>query len=377
MTRLRIGFDAKRIVANATGLGNYGRTLVNSLSAAGADCDLLLYAPSPGNDKLRRQVAESPTMRFVYPTGNPGRLRRDWWRTHAVVDDLRRDGIDIYHGLSGELPLGLARSGVKGVVTIHDLIFMRHPEYYNPIDVLIYRWKFHQACANATHIVAISKRTRDDVMELGGVGADKISVVYQSCAPRFSGQCAPGAVAEARRRYGIHGRYILNVGTIEARKNVMLACEALLSLPALTLVIVGRRTPYADKVDAFCRRHGISGRVRMLSGVGDDMLAALYHGADVFVYPSRYEGFGVPIIEAVQCGLPVVAATGSCLEEAGGPDNLYVSPDNAAGMAAAIRQMLPGAEFRNERVRLSRQYVRRFENGNVARQMLDIYHALG
>ena len=166
------------------------------------------------------------------------------------------------------------------------------------------------------------------------------------------------------------------MGTIEPRKNVMLACEALLHLPDTSLVIVGRRTPYADKVEQYCRRHGLSHRVMMLSGVDDAMLAAIYQCADVFVYPSRYEGFGIPIIEAVQCGLPVVAAKGSCLEEAGGPDNLYVDPDNGAEMAEAIRQMIPGAEFRDSRIRRSREYVRRFERGDVARQVLDIYRSI-
>ncbi len=376
MNRLTIGFDAKRIVANATGLGSYGRTLVNSLSAADSGCDLLLYAPSTGRDDLRSQVAEGPHTRFVYPDGHPCRLRRDWWRTRSITRDLLRDGVDVFHGLSGELPLGLRHTGIKGVVTIHDLIFMRHPEYYRSADVMIYKWKFRQACLNATRIIAISQRTRDDIVELGHVSPDRISIIYQSCSPRFSATPDPAAASEARRRYRLPDHYILSVGTIEPRKNVMLACEALLHLPDTSLVIVGRRTPYADKVEQYCRRHGLSHRVMMLSGVDDAMLAAIYQCADVFVYPSRYEGFGIPIIEAVQCGLPVVAAKGSCLEEAGGPDNLYVDPDNGAEMAEAIRQMMPGAEFRDSRIRRSREYVRRFERGDVARQVLDIYRSI-
>ena len=372
-----IGFDAKRIVGNATGLGNYGCTLVNDLAPLLSPASLRLYAPTPGRDELRGRITEAPNVCFVYPKGSPSRIARDIWRSRNVVRDLVADGVDIYHGLTGELPMGLKKSGVKGVVTIHDLIFMRHPEYYNPIDVLIYKWKFRLTCREASHIIAISERTKADIVELGGVNPDMITVVYQSSAPRFAAPSSADDIAATRRKYRLPQRFVLNVGTIEERKNVLLACRALHDLPQdVGLVVVGRRTKYADKVEAYCREHGLEGRVLMLSGVSDADLACIYHAAEVFVYPSRYEGFGIPIIEAIQSGLPVVAATGSCLEEAGGPDSLYVDPDNAHEAAAAIGQMLSGAEFREQRIALSREYVRRFENGDVAKQVAEVYRRL-
>jgi glycosyltransferase involved in cell wall biosynthesis len=116
--------------------------------------------------------------------------------------------------------------------------------------------------------------------------------------------------------------------------------------------------------------------VQILHGVSDAELPALYAGAEAFVYPSRYEGFGIPIIEAISCGLPVVACTGSCLEEAGGPDSLYVAPDDAEAMAAALRQVLLGAEGREQRILRSREYIRRFEGRDVAAQVIDLYRSL-
>ena len=170
---------------------------------------------------------------------------------------------------------------------------------------------------------------------------------------------------------------MLSVGTIEERKNILLAVKALRFLPeSLSLVIVGRRTKYADMVRQWAERNGVSDRVVMRHDVTDDELPSLYAGAEVFVYPSRYEGFGIPIIEAIAMGLPVVAATGSCLEEAGGPHSLYVNPDDAEGMAVAIRQSLKGAEGREERIAKSRDYIRRFEGSNVAAQVVDIYNML-
>jgi glycosyltransferase involved in cell wall biosynthesis len=139
------------------------------------------------------------------------------------------------------------------------------------------------------------------------------------------------------------------------------------------LVLVGKRTPYTDRIRTFIRRHDLQQRVVILHGVSDADLSVLYALADTFVYPSRYEGFGIPIIEAINSGLPVVACTGSCLEEAGGPHSLYVSPDDAEALAAALRQTLKGAPGRQQRIDLSRDYVRRFAGNNVAQQVADVY----
>jgi glycosyltransferase involved in cell wall biosynthesis len=366
--KLIVGFDAKRIVRNGTGLGSYGRTLVNDLiRRTDEDVALRLYAPDKGRDDLRNQIINSERARFYYPTHS---LSSSFWRSFGIVKDLQKDGVQIYHGLSGELPIGLKKAGIRSVVTIHDLIFMRHPEYYHWIDTKIYEWKFRQTIKEADHIIAISERTKQDIMELGGVSEDKITVIYQSYAPRFSEKPTPEQVAAVRERYQIPARFILNVGTIEERKNLRLAIDAINSLPEdIHVVAVGRQTKYAEQLPQ-------SPRVHLLSGVDDETLAAIYSMAEVFVYPSRYEGFGIPIIEAIAAGLPVVACTGSCLEEAGGPANLYVAPDDAKGMASAVQSMLKGNAEREQRIRQSQQYIERFKGTDVAAQVLKVYEEL-
>ena len=362
-----VGFDAKRIVRNGTGLGSYGRTLVNDLIRLGNnDMQLRLYAPDEGRDDLRGQIIEGAE--FCYPAGRPSSLCKAWWRSRSIVDDLVRDGVDVFHGLSGELPVGLRRAGIRAVVTIHDLIFLRHPEYYHWFDARIYEWKFRQALREADHIIAISQRTRQDILELGGAQyADRTSVIYQSFAPRFTTVVTPERRAEVRQRYKLPQRFILNVGTIERRKNLAVAVEAVDLLPQdIHLVAVGRPTPYVRELPH-------SDRLHLLSGVPDADLAAIYSLAEAFVYPSRYEGFGIPIIEAIAAGLPVVACTGSCLEEAGGPYSRYVSPDDAIGMAEALKMSLRGARGRQERIDLSRDYIRRFQGTDVAAQVAKLY----
>ena len=372
-----IGFDAKRIVSNATGLGSYGRTLVNDLSRTG-DFQLRLYAPHPGRDDLRGQVDKRSSVVFCYPhhTTLPF-FRQAIWRSRGIVSQLRHDGVQLFHGLSGELPMGISRSGIRSVVTIHDLIFMRHPEYYHWIDTKIYAWKFRLACREADRIIAISQCTKRDIMELGGVAEERIDLIYQSCAPRFNSHVNDDEWARVAQRYQLPKRYVLSVGSIEERKNIGLVAEALKRLPTdIHLVAVGRATPYSERIMKQARQQQLDKRIHFLHGVPNTDLPALYAQAEVFVYPSRYEGFGIPVIEAIYSGLPVVACTGSCLEEAGGPDCLYVAPDDDDALAAAITQQLAGADGREERIRRSREYVHRFESNSVAAQVADIYHQL-
>ena len=379
-----IGLDAKRIVRNATGLGSYGRTLVNDLLRTAADDYLFrLYAPDEGREDLRQQVLQHPNLEFCYPQGDHSLssflspLSSLSWRTFGIVRDLLRDGVQLYHGLSGELPVGIRKRGIKTVVTIHDLIFLRHPEYYKWIDRKIYAWKFRRTLKEADLIIAISECTKRDIIHYGHIPEEKIRLVYQSCSTWFKQHVGDDQCQKVNARYELPNRYVIHVGTIEERKNILLAVKALPLLPEdLHLVVVGRQKPYAQQVLSEARRLGVDTRLHLLQGVPNADLPALYQMAEACVYPSRYEGFGIPIIEAIQSGLPVVACTGSCLEEAGGPSCLYVSPDDPEALASALLQVLKGAEGREARILQSQEYVRRFEGTDVASQVLAIYEEL-
>lgn len=238
-----IGFDAKRIVRNNTGLGSYSRNLVNDLSSVlDSGIEMRLYAPDEGNEALRRQVRETAFMKFVYPDSCNFRLTRDLWRIKGIVDDLKRDKVDLFHGLTGELPMGIKKAGIKSVVTIHDLIFMHHPEYYNWLDTKIYAWKFHQTCKEADRIIAISECTKRDIIRFGGVDPSRIDVIYQSCSTEFKARESEKKLQQVHTDYMLPERYIVNVGTIEERKNILLAVKALQLLPEeISLVVVAGR----------------------------------------------------------------------------------------------------------------------------------------
>lgn len=255
-----IGFDAKRIVRNNTGLGSYSRNLVNDLSSVlDSGIEMRLYAPDEGNEALRRQVRETAFMKFVYPDSCNFRLTRDLWRIKGIVDDLKRDKVDLFHGLTGELPMGIKKAGIKSVVTIHDLIFMHHPEYYNWLDTKIYAWKFHQTCKEADRIIAISECTKRDIIRFGGVDPSRIDVIYQSCSTEFKARESEKKLQQVHTDYMLPERYIVNVGTIEERKNILLAVKALQLLPEeISLVVVGLRDAVLRHGEGVCEeeRHG-------------------------------------------------------------------------------------------------------------------------
>lgn len=373
---MKIGVDARKILRNATGLGNYGRTLVCNMSELIADNDrLLLFSPDEGKPALKA-ISIPQKGELVVPTNSSFPLYKRWWQLKGMAKDIRKHEVNVFHGLNAELPKGISKV-VPAILTVHDLIFLRHPEWYKPIDRWLYTRRFYNAINEATHIIAISECTKRDIIEYGKVSEEKISVIYQSCSTRFAAPVDVSLKHKVREKYHLINDFILFVGTIEERKNALEIVEALPYLEGVDAVIVGRRTPYADRIEAKAMELGVAGRVHLLFGIDDETLHALYHSAAVFGYPSRYEGFGIPIIEAMEAGLPVVAATGSCLEEAGGKGSLYVSPDDPKAFGEAIKRMLPGGDRREQAICEGLEYVKKFDGKKVAQQVIDIYNRYG
>lgn len=376
---MKIGYDAKRANANNTGLGNYSRFVISALSLYAPQNNYLLYLPKRRhNHEYESLLTDHPMLGERLPSKPIWRgVLSSLWRTLNIGADLKREGVEIFHGLSNEIPIGLAKRGIKSVVTIHDLIFLRLPEGYRPLDRWIYNLKFRYACRHADHIIAVSECTKRDIIEIYSIDPDKISVIYQGCAPHFTPTHTPSQHAEIRERYSLPARYLLNVGTLESRKNLMLCVKTLEHLDSdIHLVACGRATPYTEHVMRYAAERGLQERVHLIHNTQYLDLPHLYQMAEVSLYPSYYEGFGIPIIESLSCGTPVVAATGSCLEEAGGDAALYVAPDDAVGCAAAVRRFLEDGAFREAATLRGLRYVERFSKERIASDIAELYKEL-
>ena len=366
---MRLGFDAKRVFHNATGLGNYGRDVLRVLHRHRPAHQLVAYTPRPA--RIPFDLGERFEVRT--PRGALGRAFPAAWRAAGVAADAARDGVELFHGLSAELPFGLARRGIASVVTIHDLIFERYPHLYAPIDRRIYRWKTRGAAERADLVVAISEQTKRDLVELYGVPADRIRVVYQGCHAAFRAPVAREALDDVARRLGLPPTFLLSVGTIEKRKNLEVVIRAMAGLPGVPLVAVGRATPYLAELQALARSLGVEGRVRFLSSVGLPDLAALYRLATVSVYPSVFEGFGIPIVEALCSGTPLVTTRGGCFGEAGGPAAAYADPHEPEEWRETLAAILSDPERRRAMAAAGRAHAERFGDEPVAAALDGVY----
>ncbi|MDR2691581.1 MAG: glycosyltransferase family 4 protein [Dysgonamonadaceae bacterium] len=373
---MKIGFDAKRAVQNNTGLGNYSRFVMEALSEYYPDNTYFLFAPRRKmNERLKTLISRS-NVAFIFPSGI-SKLLSSLWRIFGSKKQINKNRVEIFHGLSNELPVNIHSTGIKTVVTVHDLIFIRYPQYYHRIDRKIYLWKFRRACLKADVIIAVSECTKRDIISFFRIAGEKIKVVYQDCRPDFKWPVPEEKRMQIAEKHQLPQRFILYVGSIEPRKNLLPAVKTLSRIPEeIHLVAVGKSTPYQQEIEKYAHETGLESRLHIKNDFPFEDLPAVYQLASVFVYPSFFEGFGIPLIEALSCGVPVIAATGSCLEEAGGPDSIYVDPLNDAELAAKIREVLENKDLAEKMVKRGLEYMKRFDSQKIAGEIMEIYRSL-
>ena len=373
--KIRIGFDAKRAAQNGTGLGNYSRFVIDSLIDRYPNNDYLLYIPNSKKSPHLNEITNADKAEKHCPHTPFTRLCSALWRIWHITDDIEHENLDIFHGLSNELPLNIAKSKCLKIVTIHDLIFKHCKQYYHQIDRWIYDQKFYRACRNADVVVAVSEFTKQEIIHYYGIAPEKIKVVYQGCNESFRQPADKTLMEEARRKYSLPDNFVLYVGSIEERKNLMLIAKALNSMVAkdAKVVVVGKKTPYTDKVKQYLKDHDLESRVLFFHNVTYNYLPSFYHMARVFVYPSRIEGFGIPMLEALCCGVPAIGCKGSCLEEAGGPHSIYVDPDDHKGMANAIDMIWTDEKKRREMINRGHEYEQLFTRELLTDKLMDVY----
>ena len=382
---MNIGFDAKRAFHNGTGLGHYSRTLLHSLSQYYPEHQYYLFNPKGSNSFS----VEGNNIHEIVPQGFFDKTFRSAWRSSWVKKDLQRLKIDLYHGLSHEIPIGIQKTGIKSVVTIHDLIHERYPEQYNAIDVKIYSKKFRYACANADKVIAISEQTKRDIIEFYKTPEEKITVCYQSCNPSFGNTVSSEEKERIRKLYNLPDQFFLYVGSLIERKNLLNICKAIFLLRnelAIPLVVIGEGGKYKQQVKDYVLQNGLTDKIIFLSenqSVKESSsfksaadFPAIYQSAFAMIYPSFFEGFGIPVLEALWSRLPVITSNVSCLPEAGGEGAYYVNPASAEEIATGMKRIYSDKQLATTLKEKGWQQAQHFTQQKCAASVMDVYKSI-
>jgi glycosyltransferase involved in cell wall biosynthesis len=382
---MKIGFDAKRAFQNDTGLGHYSRTLINDLANFYKENQYYLFTPKT----TRLYAPTSENINTITPSAFLHKKYKAAWRSNFVKKDIKKLGVDIYHGLSHEIPVNIQKSTTKTVVTIHDLIFEKYPEQFSFIDRWIYRKKFTNACKNSNAIIAISEQTKQDIVDLYKINSEKIYVCYQSCNDIFRYEVSETEKERIKKLYNLPKEYFLSVGSIIERKNLLNVVKAIhinkTSINIPLVVIGGGSGGYFKKVKSFIAAHNLEKDIIFLNeneatknSKGFKTSAdfpAIYQMASAMLYPSFYEGFGIPVLEALSSNLPVITSNVSCLPETGGKGAYYVNPNSVEEIVEAMQKILNPSVKQNLQQH-NAAHLMQFDNKATAEKVMNIYTKL-
>ncbi len=369
---LRIGLDYTSAIHQVAGIGRYTRELVNALTVANKDYEYRLFAAGATD-------VERPALPHNWqwcPTGLTRRwLERVWYRLRLPLPVEAWTGrVDLFHAPDFVLPILLPKT--QTIVTIHDLSFVRQPDSTMPgMAAYLNRW-VPRSVQQADQVIAVSEATRQDLIELYHTPPNKIKVLYHGVSPNFKPVDNLARLADIRQRYGLGEHpFILSVGTLQPRKNYVRLIQAYamvrqkLALASPNLVIVGQKGWHYEEIFDEVNRWQLASHIHFLGFVEDSDLAALYSAARLFIYPSLYEGFGLPVLEAMACGTPVVAANLSALPEVVGSAGWLINPYDVKGMAESMAQLLTDEPLRQQFIQDGFKQAARFTWTNMARQL--------
>lgn len=383
---MNIGFDAKRAYENSTGLGHYSRTLITSLAGFYPTENYFLFA-----SKITDKFITAPFKNIipVTPFGFFANTIKSAWRGKWVIKNLKENKIDIYHGLSHQIPLGIYKTNIKSVVTIHDLIFERFPHQFNKVNVFIFRKKFKYACKHADKIIAISKQTKMDIVNFYNIPENKIEVCYQSCDEIYRKEISAHEKKRIKALYNLPDKYFLFVGSIIERKNLLTVVEAVKKLKStlnIPLVVIGNGSGYKQNVKKYIEQHQLQKDIIFLSEntainhlksfTSSADFPAIYQQAIAMIYPSSFEGFGIPVLEALCSNLPVITSNVSCLPEAGGDAAYYVNPTSADEIAVGMQKIYNDKNFADAMKAKGILYAQHFTQEKSAEAVMNVYKLL-
>jgi glycosyltransferase involved in cell wall biosynthesis len=366
----RVCLDVSAAVHRRAGLGRYAQELVKGLVDVGG-CDITAFYHQRGEAHLDPPIDRLPRITTRLSV-RPWRLTTALAYFTGVGMDRMFGDIDVLHATEHLLP---RLKTIRSVFTLHDLIFQFDPDSHKPLNIAFLKTMMPRFLTAADAIIAVSENTKRDAINLYGIPADKIHVIYEGVNPRFTPITDPDRLSEIRTKYRLPGRFILHVGTIEPRKNLPLLFE----VAAQTnehIVVAGKLGWLTDPILAQVKELGVEDRVTFTGFIDDDDLPALISTANVLAMPSKYEGFGLPILEAMACGTPVVASNAASLPEVGGDAALYAWHDDVRSWIRLLSLALDDVELRSSLRDRGLRQAAKFRWDKMARETLEVYRNL-
>ncbi len=373
---MKIAFDAKRVFNNQTGLGNYSRVLTRQLVKQFPENNYFLYTPKV---KIFNEfLSTEPNVKRILPTGIISKTLSSIWRKSLLRKELLKKEIKIYHGLSNELPVGIEKTTIKSIVTIHDLIFLKYKKNYPWIDKQIYTQKFRSAVNRADKVIATSIQTKRDIMSNYGTEPSKIVVIYQDCDDGFKKVFTERQKYAVAKKYNLPGSYILSVGTFERRKNHLSLLKAFHALnnDHFQLVLVGKRGDAYPEIIDFIKKNKLKDKVIIRQNIDFIDLPVIYQSAHLFVYPSFYEGFGIPILEALHSRIPVITSNISSMPEVAGNAAILVDPTDLKQLTKALKMGISDYDLRTQLLENALGQLKQFDSSLLAEKLMDVYQSL-
>lgn len=378
---MKIGIDIRVIGKKRTGDEAYFSGLVKNLVAADKENKYYLYTDrDPKKDSnLAREIerlALGPNFKIIF-LNSPNRF---WWNLWALPNYLRQNPVDIFH-TQYIAPFWLPKN-IKLVLTIHDISFSFFPKYIKKSDLFFLKTLLPRSIKRAEKIITVSQNERREIIDFYKVPAEKVDFAYNGVDyEKFTKDFSNEEKEKVRKKYGLPGNFLLYIGTLQPRKNIPVLVEALkilsdkYNLLALKLVLTGNRKShnFDKKIDEVIKKYSLQENVIFPGWIDEEDKPVLYKLAQCFVFPSFYEGFGIPIVEAMAAGIPVISSNASCFPEVGRNAALYADPQNAEEFSEKIRQALADENLRDDLIKRGQEIAKEYSWQKTAEKILAVY----
>ena len=370
---MRIGIDATALPLQLVGAGNYIVNLTNALLRVDTANEYILFVKP-----IHRALFEADERVQIVPVALASRIQRIVWEQTALPRLARQCRLNVLHSPHYTMPLTL---GCASVVTFHDMTFFLYPAMHKLYKRVFFRAMIHLSARYANAIIADSESTRQDIVRMLRLDAAKVTTVTLGVSASYHPIGDAAALEKIKSKYRLPDKFVLYIGVLEPRKNLPTLVRAFKTLTerggAHTLVIVGRKGWMYDELFRTIASLGLAERVIFTGYAPEEDLPLLYNAADVFVYPSFYEGFGLPVLEAMACGAPVITSNISSMPEIVGNAGILVNPYHADELADAMLRLIQNGDLRKRLARRGIERAKSFSWERAAQTTLAVYeHAV-